>query len=718
VNKVWIDYTGYTLDKAMKDNWLRFVHPEDREDYLTTWHEAITSMKPFQRELRFLCADGKYRWNLLIGTPYYEIDDSFSGFIGFAYDITDQKEGETYLKRYQLLSDNAHDIILFVQPDGSILDGNLAAIHAYGYSYEELCSLNMKQIREDWGFSQEKIDQMYQRGIFFEAVHKRKNGSYFDVEVNVQGTEIMEKSIYVSIIRDITERRNSEKQIRATEISLKEAKETAEAANKAKSEFLANMSHEIRTPINGIVGMLDLTLLTKLSEDQRDNIITAKNCANSLLNIINDILDFSKMEAGKMTIQAIRFNIKDLMNEITKIHMPKVEEKKLDLTSTISAKVPDYLVGDPNRLRQIINNLISNAIKFTDQGEINISTKRITQAEQEVELEFTVTDTGIGISIEDKERLFKSFSQVESPYTKKHAGTGLGLAISKQLVERLGGKIDVTSEKGVGSSFQFQLKFLIGSQEKEVKSYSSVSHGSHKSRRILLVEDDIVNQKVIGKMLLEQKHKIKTAANGEEALQLFINDAFDIILMDIQMPGMNGIETLTKIRDLEKPGQHIPVIAMTAYALLGDRDRFLSYSFDEYIAKPIQMKELYLLIERVISKQKMQKTLPDKIMLSETGEIIFSNCETMAVNQTITMLQLEQLNEILLHLQTAWMDENLIQLEHFAHVIKVISNEMNAIEIKDLAFKMELAARRGTMEGVPAYIDQMKMIIEQQKKLI
>lgn len=616
-------------------------------------------------------------------------------------DITEWKIAEEGLRRYQLLSEKAKDIILFIDIKGNIVEANNAAEKAYGYTREELLSMTLLQLRGHDSQVGRQIEEAFEKGITFETLHYRKDGRTFPVEVSSQGTEIGGKRLLLSIVRDITDRKQVEDQ-------LKQAKERAEAANKAKGEFLANMSHEIRTPLNGIIGMVDLTLRSELDNEHKENLGIVKSCANSLSQVINDVLDFSKMEAGKLVIENIHFDIMELIKDVIKSHTPKAQEKGLELIYEFTPDLPQFLQGDPGRLKQVLNNLIGNAIKFTEQGGISLFIKNQSPSENEINILFSVTDTGIGISKDGMEHLFRSFSQVDSSYTRKFSGTGLGLSISKQLIEMMGGSIWVESVPGAGSVFYFTVSLKPGNKH-NINNKPKMPHiKSDRSHNILIVEDDMVNQMVLKRMLEGEGHKASVANNGKEALKLLETpdiDSFDIILMDIQMPEMDGIQTTEAIRKKETgTDKHIPIIALTAYALKGDREKFLSLGMDGYVSKPININVLFTEIDTLV-KNDNDSTAYILDCLKRKDTVL---CGNEVTDDDNFLIMLDEISKLMFELELFIKNGNVLKVENTAHLIKDRSLRINADSIKNFAFRIELAARRRNLNEADVILKDLK----------
>lgn len=395
-----------------------------------------------------------------------------------------------------------------------------------------------------------------------------------------------------------------EERIRERTEELEHALEAASQTSRAKSEFLTNMSHELRTPMSGIIGMLHLIRDSELTAEQRENTETALGCSLSLLALLNDLLDLAKIEAGRMLLEKVPFIPQKTIREVLQMNAPEARAKGVELRCELWEGEPEALLGDPLRLRQIAGNLISNAVKFTTQGSVVVRLERERAGEDEYHLTLTVQDTGPGIAQEQRDLIFEKFTQADGSISRKFGGTGLGLAITKRLVELHGGKIELESELGRGSTFRVTLPYREAEEEAEQESITpdACQQAPAHTGRILLAEDNRVNQRVVAAALEKRSYEVDVARSGEEALELLERRRYALVLMDVQMPGMDGMEATRRIRMRWKPDE-LPVIALTAHAMMGDRERCLASGMNGYLSKPIDHDQLLRLVQMTLHER-------------------------------------------------------------------------------------------------------------------
>jgi PAS domain S-box-containing protein len=540
-------------------------------------------------------------------TPIRDRKENIIGYLSIAIDITEKKLWEKKIleseKRYRIFFDSSQMVMYTHDMEGNFQSINEIGAELLGYNKKDI---NRKNIANMIPFKSKLSFAHYLK----ELNEKGKSKGLFQI-VNNSGREVTwmfnnvvaesanGKNYVLGNVMDITDRIELER-------DLNEAKKTAELNAKMKDLFLANMSHEIRTPMNAITGFGKLLSETNLNEEQSDYLKSVNAASNSLLSIINDILDFSKIESGHIIIESIEFNIKDQVKNLESLVRKNAEDKELDFSINLDDNFPEHVVGDPTRLSQILTNLTCNAIKFTESGYVKLNGKLLSEEDDFFELEFNITDSGIGISKDKIDVIFERFTQANTNTTRKYGGTGLGLNISKSLVELQDGTFHVDSEENKGSTFGFRIRFkkvstsfipIIPANIK--RSFESVE------LKILLVEDNLLNQKLTLKVLANQGFKTKLAENGKVAVSYLKQEVFDLVLMDLQMPEMDGYQATNYIRKILR--LEIPIIAMTAHSLVGEKEKCIKIGMNDYLTKPFNQDHLYEKIMENTTKNPVTK---------------------------------------------------------------------------------------------------------------
>ncbi|HEY2844581.1 MAG TPA: response regulator [Bryobacteraceae bacterium] len=733
---------------AHPSSWIESIHPDDRDRVIREF--ACASPDPAQLEYRIIRPDGGIRWIWARSFPVRDDAGTLTRLIGIAQDCTDRKYAERTQAFLASIVESSDDSIVGTDLDGRVASWNRGAERLFGYTAEEaigkLITMLFPQDRQsDYVQVLQKIRRQ-EHIERFESVRVAKDGRPIPVLTIV--SPIRDRAGRLQGVSAIYRDMTTEKKAAA---DLLRAKDSAEAASRAKSTFLATMSHEIRTPMNGILGMTELVLESDVTADQRESLDLVKVSTESLLSVINDILDFSKIEAGKLDFEAIPFDFRDSLGETMRTLGFRASQKGLELIYDVRPDVPGVLIGDAGRLRQILVNLVGNAIKFTERGEILVKVEVQSSTAETVCLHFSVQDTGVGIPVEKHQKIFEAFSQADDSMTRKYGGTGLGLTICGRLVEMMQGSIWVESEGGQGSTFHFTTRLgvphetsaqttplqpeelrglrvlivddnrtnrrvmlgllsqwgmrplaveggraalravesakhagepfalvLLDGQMPEMDGFSlagklqehpgwegatimmltsadQLGDGARcrdlgisaylvkpvrqsellskicnrlehtqkhnapapgpqaaarpaNQTRVLVAEDNRVNQALVRRLLAKQGYEITVVGDGGAAVAALAEGVFDIVLMDVQMPGMDGFAATAMIREQEqRSGQHIPIIAMTAHALKGDHERCLAEGMDAYVSKPIRRDELFTTVERLLHQRSLDR---------------------------------------------------------------------------------------------------------------
>jgi PAS domain S-box-containing protein len=602
------------------------THPEDlRQEHAVMETLVSGRAQTISMENRFVRKDGSEVW---VNSSLSMVRDS-SGIpkytIGVVKDITERRETEERLRKSQeqfakIFQATPFLILISTAEEGRLKEVNRAFEEVMGYSRVEVLGRRSDELGlwVDLGERDRLKRILMEQGRFHnqEMRVRTKSGEERLMLVSGEAIEMDGEVCVLGGAQDITERKMLEQNLRQLNMDLErrvelrtrdlvQAKLISDSASTAKSDLLANMSHEIRTPLSGILGIADLVLSRELPADVRSEMELLKESTTSILSLLNDMLDLARIESGKIELNEERFDLHEAVEKIAALFVFQASAKSIAFTMRVDQEVPKFVHGDRDRLGQVLKNLLSNAVKFTEQGEIRLEVRPLAKSEDKVRLFFGVSDTGIGIVKERHDDVFQSFTQIDTSYSKKFAGSGLGLSIARRLIELMGGEISVRSEPGKGSTFSFSVEFGVELDDGgEIMQESHVSLAELPPLAILLAEDNAVNLLFLTRALTAAGHTVTTAADGREVLTTLERERFDLILMDVQMPEMNGLEATERIRSGISglnPSQ-IPIIAITAYAMKGDRERFLAAGMNGYVSKPVDFRKLAGAIQQVMNR--------------------------------------------------------------------------------------------------------------------
>ncbi len=586
-----------------------FVHPDERESvikHFTTGMHQAGVYGPL--EFRFKTQQGEWKYIEVIGINLFD-EPLINGYVVNSRDINERRKMELALSytnaKLNAIIESTDDIIFAVDTNYNYIAYNKNHTKAIKEFYGIDVKLGDPALRFE--LDNTKIDRDNLKPLFdrclkgesfkipYNLTHLNNAIKFSEISFNPIKEENGEISGIAIFSKDITEQVVTQK-------ALEQAKDTAEAAARAKSDFLSNMSHEIRTPINAIMGMTDLLIEKTKDPEMLEYLKSIKFSSDNLLVVINDILDFSKLDAGKVSIECIDFNLHEKIEAISKIFDIRTRAKGLNFSYHFDEGIPKYIKGDPYRLHQILLNLISNAVKFTSKGDVSITVNKITETIDHITLRFDVKDTGIGIPENKLDSIFESFSQAYTDITRRFGGTGLGLAITQKLTELQGGKVSVKSEVNVGSTFSVELTYQRSTALSDDNSLQNVYlHANLKDINILVVEDNDMNQVVLKHILSSWSCNYEIAKNGNEAIGILLEKDFDLVLMDLQMPEMSGYEATQFIRNKNTLVRNplIPIIAITADAFPETKRKVLEIGMNDFITKPFDKEDLYHKISRL-----------------------------------------------------------------------------------------------------------------------
>jgi PAS domain S-box-containing protein len=754
VNRALCEAVGYAEEELLALRFQDITHPDDLAGDLKLAQQLLDGeIDSYQFEKRYIHRDGRTVWIMLVGSLVRDQAGHPVHFIAQIRDVTAGKAAEQALRvseaRYRMLLDTANEGVWTIDAAGRTDYVNRRMADLLGYEPEDMAGRPLSDFMDPAG-QQAAATYQERRRAGIREVHEfrfqRRDGT--DLWALLATTPIPAAdggySGALAMVTDITDRKRAEE-------AMLRAKVVAEQATRAKSEFLANMSHEIRTPMNGIIGMTELLLDTDLTQEQREYLDMVLSSAESLLHIIDDILDFSRVEAGKLELDSQPFRIEESLSQPLKILGVRARQKRLAYAFRVLPGVPDEAIGDAGRIQQVLVNLVGNAIKFTDAGSVSVEVARKRGTDDGVELHFSVRDTGIGIAVERQREIFEPFAQGDPSATRRFGGTGLGLAISARLVELMGGRIWIDSEPGEGSTVHFTVRLgAVPEATQRASPPASASPGQRepadgtasardalrphpastsRGLRVLVAEDNAVNQRLTVALLTKAGHAVTVAGTGQQALEALQRESFDLVLMDVQMPEMGGLEAVARIRAREAGRERpLPVIALTARAMPGDRERCLAAGMDAYLTKPLRSADLYAAIEGVTAYDPPAAAgpgvegRPAPKALAATGLDRTVLLEALdgdeGLLRTLAGLFLEDAPSVRATLKDALAQANAKELERTAHRLKGSAGVFGAADVAAAAAALEMLSGRGDLEGAARVVVELEGLLDHLSTLL
>ncbi|MDX8377187.1 MAG: ATP-binding protein [Mariprofundales bacterium] len=710
------------------DFWTSMIHPDDRNKALSYCLAATKACEDHDFEYRCIKADGTSIWVRDVVTVRVNADGIPFELVGYIFDISKKKKDEQQLLLSQYIIDHSYDAAFLIDTTGNFINVNQTACEQLEYSREELLTMRVfdissKALFSCWNNYWQKIKQC--SSLYFESIFNNKTGRLFPVGISINYFIFNDIEYVSAFARDISKRKEEEECLRL-------AKEAAESANKAKSRFLAMMSHEIRTPLNGILGMSELLLDQVINPLQRENIQVIASSGRSLLTVLNDILDYSKIDADYLHLKSYPMNFNQMISDLNKLYAVPAQEKGLYFCCHGLSGLDCFLLGDVDRLKQIFRNLLSNALKFTKSGEVQLHCESITEDKRKIRFLCSVVDTGIGIAKEKMHDIFAEFTQVHHSYAHSYGGTGLGLAISKRLVKMMDSKLYLNSNIDKGSTFYFTIELPKGEKlATHNHSINTISKVNIRQRqeRVLLAEDVLVNQLVLCGLLKKLGFiHVDVANNGCEAINIYDKQThqYDLILMDIQMPKMDGFATSSRIRESAQiNAKKIPIIALTAHAYGEERQLAFEYGMSDYLTKPITGEVLANMLHKWLPESPhialdIMKTASNNTNNTSTLAAILHTRQNSVLDATVLRRLYDdmgggigdildsygsELGKQLQRMQQNLQSDNVDEFRRSSHRLKGSSANIGAITLSKLAAELEKIATTGAMPSSKQWDD-------------